>query len=72
MNQAILFNDDLTLIEPGIWQISGFYRGQLIEIKLLSPITEMDDNIRLDWEADIEDWLEDNQPEQKPITLDFR
>ena len=69
MNQAILFNDDLRLIEPGVWQLSGFYQGELIEIKILSPVTEMNDGIRFDWEADIEDWLDNNEPEESPVTI---
>ncbi len=71
MNQAILFNDDLRLIEPGVWQLSGFYQGELLVIKVLSPITEMTDSTRFDWEAEIEDWLDDNQPEESPVTINL-
>lgn len=71
MNQAILFNDDLRLIEPGVWQLSGFYQGELIEIKILSPVTEMNDGIRFDWEADIEDWLTENELEQSQVTINL-
>lgn len=72
MNQAILFNDDLTLISEGKWQLSGFYQGELLEFQILSAVTELNNDIIFDWEAQIEDWLDDNEPEQSPIVLDFR
>lgn len=69
MNQSILFNDDLSLIEPGTWQLSGFYHGELLTFQIQSSITEVDDGIRFDWEAEIEDWLEANEPDQSPIVI---
>lgn len=71
MNQAIIFNDDLSLIEPGTWQVSGFYQGALLTFRIISSITEMDNDTAFDWEAQIEDWLESNEPEQNPIVLNF-
>lgn len=71
MNQAILFNDDLSLIKPGTWQLSGFYQGELLTFQILSSISEIDDGTIFDWEAQIEDWLESNEPEQSPIVLNF-
>ena len=69
MNQAILFNDDLTLVESGLWQLSGFYQGELLVFQLRSPLTEVNDQIKLDWEMQIEDWLEDNEPAQNPVVI---
>lgn len=71
MNQSILFNDDLTSTSPGVWQISGFYNGELLVFKILSSVKEATSDITFDWEARIEDWLESNEPEQTPIVLDF-
>lgn len=71
MNQAILFNDDLTLIKAGIWQISGFYQGELLTFHIKSSLTELDDGMVFDWEERIEDWLGENEIEQSPIILDF-
>ena len=71
MNQAILFNDDLSLVKPGTWQLSGFYSGELLTFHILSPVTEMTTEISFDWEEQIEQWLESNEPEQNPIVLTF-
>lgn len=71
MNQAILFNDDLSLVEPGLWQLSGFYQGERLVFQIRSPLTELDSATSFDWEEQIEQWLEDNEPEQSPIVLDF-
>lgn len=71
MNQSILFNDDLISTAPGVWHISGFYNGELLEFKILSSVEEATSDIAFDWEAKIEDWLESNEPEQTPIILDF-
>lgn len=71
MNQAILFNDDLTLVEVGIWQLSGFYQGQLLQFRIHSAKTEVSTSTKFDWEADIEDWLEHNEPEQPLVEFHF-
>lgn len=71
MNQAILFNDDLSLIKPNTWQLSGFCGGELLVFQIHSSITEMTTEISFDWEEQIEQWLEFNEPEQNPIVLDF-
>lgn len=69
MNQAILFNDDLSLVEPGVWQLSGFYQGELLTFQIHSTVTKITDDIKFDWEADIEDWLDANEPEQSPVVI---
>lgn len=69
MNQAILFNDDLSLVEPGVWQLSGFYQGELLTFHIHSTVTKITDDIKFDWEADIEDWLDANEPEQSPVVI---
>lgn len=71
MNQSILFNDDLKLIAPETWHISGFYNGELLVFHISSPITELNDEIIFDWEMQVEDWLESNEPEQNPILLNL-
>lgn len=74
MNQSILFNDDIHFDhENNQWTFSGLIAGELIKIIVSSdqqPFTEsLPDNIKLDWESDVEDWLEDNEPEQGTIRL---
>lgn len=69
MNQSILFNDDLNLVKPGTWQLSGFYQGELLIFQILTSVTEINDGLKFDWEAEIEDWLDANEPDQSPIVL---
>ena len=69
MNQALLLNNDLTFDEQQqAWLITGFYQSQDIrfyintnKLPISSQITSV---ILLDLEADIEDWLENNEPDE--------
>ncbi|MBO9491240.1 hypothetical protein J7384_12785 [Endozoicomonas sp. G2_1] len=69
MNQAILFNDDLCQKADGIWQLSGFYQGELVVFELKTKVNELTEQIKFDWELQIEDWLEDNEPVQNPVVI---
>lgn len=69
MNQAILLNSDLTFDESrSLWTISGFYQSQGIVIYIseakLARNTYISSELLFDLEADIEDWLELNEPDE--------
>lgn len=74
MNQAILFNDDHRFDhQQGCWCFSGMLAGEKITIALTkatdAQIT-IDNDVIFDWEAMVEDWLEDNEPENGWIIVD--
>lgn len=68
MNQALLLNSDLAFNEElDAWQLTGFYQSRgltifISSVKLARDI-EITSDLLLDLEADIEDWLEDNEPD---------
>lgn len=69
MNQAILLNNDLSFCnDHSVWKITGFYQAQGISVYIkttqLTQDTEITPAILLDIEADIEDWLEINEPDE--------
>ncbi len=69
MNQALLLNNDLIFDEQQqSWQMTGFYQGQdiriFIKINRLPKNSKITSLIVLDLEADIEDWLETNEPDE--------
>ena len=68
MNQTILLNSDLTFDkDKSCWSLSGFYQTQGIMIYIvearLPRDTHITTNVMFDLEADIEDWLEINEPD---------
>lgn len=68
MNQAILFNDDLTYSDTKqCWQCSGILSGEKVTVFIYSEIipSQLTQTIKFDWEIMIEDWLEDNEPDDK-------
>ncbi len=69
MNQAILFNDDLTFNKgKQAWTFSGLIAGNKIYITIISSKYKENDEISsntvFDWEEAVEDWLEDNEPNE--------
>lgn len=65
MNQAILFNDDHKYdTEKDCWVFTGLLSGQLITIYLSSKTAELNQSNKFEWEERVEDWLEDNEPDQ--------
>ena len=77
MNQAILFNDDLTFNKAkNAWQLTGMVSGQLVTIYYhsysLSKLTEIDQCTKFDLEEVAELWLEDNEPEGNEIHIEFK
>lgn len=69
MNQAFLLNSDLAFDEQrNLWMMTGFYQSQGITVYIqeshLSKNVLITSDILLDLEADIEDWLEINEPDE--------
>lgn len=76
MNQAFLFNDDLTFItDQRAWCITGMLSGQLLTFYVKQNALHMfnpeadEATIQFDIEALIEEWLDDNEPESDAITI---
>lgn len=72
MNQSILLNNDLAFVDDkGLWKMTGFYQGQYIEIYIaegkLAKQQTITTQVLLDLEADIEDWLEANEPDEHGV-----
>ncbi|QOL26417.1 hypothetical protein LP316_03670 [Thalassotalea sp. LPB0316] len=63
MNQAILLNDDLKFNGES-WQLTGLASGQLITITVFTEQSDYSDSLKFDIEMAIEDWLEDNEPDE--------
>lgn len=63
MNQQILFNDDFCY-EPDArrWYFTGFLNGQRIVIYSQHDGASVSNEEKLDIEAEVEDYLENNEP----------
>lgn len=77
MNQAILFNDDLSFSIPAdAWCLTAQLSGQLITVYFhsmqLKQLDEIDNRTKFDLEEVVELWLEKNEPEGDSIHLDIR
>ena len=69
MNQSLLLNNDLAFNDAlKAWQLTGFHQSQDIRIYIssnkLASDTSITNELLLDIEADIEDWLENNEPDE--------
>ena len=74
MNQSILFNDDVVFDQSmNAWQFTGLISGELVKIIIQASVEPYQEQLpaskKLDWEMDVEEWLEDNEPEQGIILL---
>ncbi len=70
MNQSILFNDDLKYDkQKACWLFTGLLSGELITIEIAGQNQQIDNDLKFNLEALVEDWLEDNEPEENTITL---
>lgn len=74
MNQAILFNDDLTFDQKyKCWRLSGVVSGQLVTIfyqsMSLSRLDKIDNCTKYDLEEVAELWLEKNELEGSEIHI---
>lgn len=73
MNQSILFNDDHHFDEVlNSWVFSGIIAGEIIKIVIDSELSKdqiITDEIKFDWESIVEDWLDENEPENQIITI---
>jgi len=77
MNQAILFNDDLTFDkEQGAWCFTALLSGQIITVYFhsaqLKLLGEIDTCTKFDLEEIVELWLEKNEPEGSSIHIQMR
>ena len=77
MNQAILFNDDLTFNKQhDAWCFTGLLAGELITIYFhsmqLKQLGEIDSCTKFDLEEIVELWLEKNEPEGGVIRIEMR
>jgi len=76
MNQAILFNDDLTFDEQqDTWRLTALMSGQSIVIYFhsiqLKQFREIDSGTKFDLEEIVELWLVKNEPEGGIIHIDM-
>lgn len=77
MNQAILFNDDLTFNEKeDAWSFTAQVSGQIITIYFhsmqLKQLGEIDQCTKFDLEEVAELWLEKNEPEGNAVHIAMR
>jgi hypothetical protein len=64
MNQQIIFNDDIAFDNKlQKWSFSGLFAGERIKIIIEDKAChQLNDKLKFDLEADVEEWLEDNEP----------
>ncbi len=77
MNQAILFNDDLTFDQQeDAWRFTALLSGQTITVFFhsmqLKQLDQIDNCTRFDLEEIVELWLEKNEPEGSVIHIQMR
>jgi len=77
MNQAVLFNDDLTFDEQqDAWRLTALTSGQsiiiyfhAIQLEQRRKLKEIDSSTKFDLEEIAELWLEKNEPEGNVIHI---
>ncbi len=77
MNQAILFNEDLTFDkQQDAWCFTVLLSGQVITVYFhsmqLKQLSEIDTCTKFDLEEIVELWLEKNEPEGNTIHIEMR
>jgi len=77
VNQAILFNDDLTFDkQQDAWCFTVLLSGQVITVYFhsmqLKQLSEIDTCTKFDLEEIVELWLEKNEPEGNTIHIEMR
>ncbi|KGJ96717.1 hypothetical protein [Colwellia psychrerythraea] len=77
MNQAIMFNDDLSFdVEQDAWSFTALLSGQAITVYFhslqLKRLGEIDTCTKFDLEEIVELWLEKNEPEGNTIHIQMR
>lgn len=77
MNQAILFNDDLTFDEKeDAWRFTALLSGQTVTVYFhslqLKLLGEIDTCTKFDLEELVELWLEKHEPEGSAIHIQMR
>ncbi len=74
MNQAIIINDDHQYhLKNKYWQCTAMISGEKVIIKIYSEILpgQLTQGNKFDWECEIEDWLESNEPINNVIELNM-
>jgi hypothetical protein len=77
VNQAILFNDDLTFDEKeDAWRFTALLSGQIVTVYFhslqLKLLGEIDTCTKFDLEELVELWLEKHEPEGSVIHIQMR
>ncbi|WP_371375566.1 hypothetical protein [Thalassotalea aquiviva] len=68
MNQAILFNEDYEYNhQMQAWKFTGMLNGQLLTIYIKGNEDEINESLKFHWEEQVEDWLEDNEPDEHNV-----
>ena len=72
MNQSVLFNDDIHFNEGyNAWSFTGFLNGErivvIISSETLTKEAQISDDVRFDWEEAVENWLNDDEPDEKGL-----
>jgi hypothetical protein len=64
MNQQIIFNDDMTFDhEKGQCCFTGLIAGERVTISIKTKNSiELSESLKFDFECQVEEWLEDNEP----------
>ena len=64
MNQQILFNDDIAFNDCSQEYIfTGLLSGERVTIKIKTETPlPLDDALKFDFECQVEEWLEENEP----------
>jgi len=64
MNQQILFNDDIVFDDKSnAWVFTGLLSGERVTISIRSANhLPLSDSLKFDFECQVEEWLEDNEP----------
>jgi len=75
MNQQILFNDDITFDDNRLeYMFTGLFSGERVTIRIKTENSlPLNDALKFDFECQVEEWLEENEPSDNgEITLFYK
>ncbi|WP_077339610.1 hypothetical protein [Pseudocolwellia agarivorans] len=75
MNQAIIINDDYEFNHnKQYWQCSAMLSGEKVIIIINSSVSsnELTQAIKFDWEYVIEEWFEENEPNNNTVEITIK
>ncbi|XPF93069.1 hypothetical protein ACM9HF_13665 [Colwellia sp. RE-S-Sl-9] len=75
MNQAIIINDDYEFNHnKQHWQCTAMLSGEKVVIIINSRVSsnELTQAIKFDWEYEIEEWLEENEPNNNTVEITIK